>query len=154
MNIIVRGGSKHQQKCVYSITKYCIQTLMPRMRTIEVNINICNFSNDSAYGYCVPSDYADIRRPREFDIELNKTLPLSELLVTAGHELVHVKQYARGELYQSTVTRKHRWQGIWQNDNVAHAELPWEIEAYDKEPKLYNSWCKCNSDVQLPLVHI
>ena len=140
MIINVTGGKAYQRKYVESITTFVVQKLMPRMRNLEFNINLKTIHG--ACGYCLATDDADSQRPREFDIEIKKDLPLRTLLETVAHELVHAKQFARGELYQSSVTAKHRWQGEWLNSNPEYWDLPWEIEAHGRELGLFIRWCE------------
>ena len=142
MKISIKGGTKSQQKHVRSLTKYCVKKLMPRMHSLEFNIRLRDFGKDDAYGYCLATDDADLYRPREFNIDLNRKLRLRTLLETLAHEIVHVKQFARGELYQSSVTAKHRWQGKWVSNNLNYWDYPWEIEAHGREAGLFVRWCE------------
>lgn len=140
--INVTGGKEYQRNYVESITTFVVQKLMPRMRGLELNIKLKTIHESC--GYCLPTDDADPQRPREFDIEIKKDLPLRTLLETVAHELVHAKQFARGELYQSSRTAKHRWQGEWLDKNPEYWDLPWEIEAHGREVGLFVRWCEQN----------
>lgn len=140
--INVKGGTKSQQKYVKSITNYVVGKLMPRMKNIEFNIRLRDFGKDPSYGYCLATDDADSYRPREFDIDINRKVRLRLLLETVAHELVHAKQFARGELYQSSVTAKHRWQGKWVSNSMTYWDSPWEIEAHGRETGLFLRWCE------------
>tara|TARA_B110000503_G_scaffold134602_1_gene213864 strand:- start:2227 stop:2694 length:468 start_codon:yes stop_codon:yes gene_type:complete len=140
MIVHIKGGTPSQRKYAESITLFCIKKLMPRMRNLEITINIKRFGKDTACGYALPSDDADVTRPREFDIDVSRSLRLKPLLCTIAHEMVHVKQFARGELYQSSVTAKHRWQGKWIDKNPSYWDLPWEIEANGREVGLFVRW--------------
>ena len=142
MKISIKGGTKSQQKYVRSITKFCVKKLMPRMDSLELNIRLRNFGKDDSYGYCLATDDADLARPREFDIDINSTKKLRTLLETVAHELVHVKQFARGELYQSTVTMKHRWCGRWYQRTPNYWNQPWEWEASGREKGLFVQWAE------------
>lgn len=142
LTINITGGKEYQRKYVESITTFVVQKLMPRMRNLEFNIKLTTLKD--ACGYCLATDDADSNRPREFDIEINKNQPLRTLLETVAHELVHAKQFARGELYQSSVTAKHRWQGEWVEKNPDYWDLPWEIEAHGREVGLFVRWAEQN----------
>ena len=117
---------------------------MPKMYNVEVNINLRNFGKDDSLGYAIPSDYADLHRPREFDVDINKQQKLRRLLETVAHEMVHVKQFARGELYESVRRNKHRWQGKWLNSDPKYWDQPWEIEAHGREVGLFIQWAEAN----------
>lgn len=140
--INVTGGSWTQRKHVKSIAEFTMQKLMPRMNDITVNIKLKRFGKDNSYGYCMPTDDEAYDRPRSFEIEINSTARLRRLLETVAHELVHVKQFARGELYQGIRVNKHRWQGEWLEDNIDYWDLPWEIEAHGREVGLFVRWAE------------
>ena len=53
---------------------------------------------------------------------------------TVLHELVHVKQFARGEL--DSKYKGMRWKTAHVTDDVDYMDLPWEKEAYKMEDKL------------------
>ncbi len=142
MYINIRGGSRTQKKHVKSMVEFCVVKMMPRMQNLEFNVNIRSFGKDDSYGYCIPNDNADERRPREFDIDLNKTVRLRRLLETVAHEMVHAKQFAREELYESTVKGKHRWCGKWLNKHPDYWDQPWEIEAHGRECGLFVQWAQ------------
>ena len=65
------------------------------------------------------------------------------MLETVAHEMVHAKQFARGELYESTRTNKHRWQGKWLfKEPWVIGILPGEIEAHGRECGLFIQWAE------------
>ena len=144
MDIHVKGGSKSQKKYVKSMIKFCAKKMMPRMKNLEFNVHIKNFGRDDSWGYCIPTDYADSNRPREFDIDINKQAKLRRLLETVAHEMVHAKQFAKGELYESLRTNKHRWQGRWLSRDPNYWDQPWEIEAHGRECGLFIQWAQAN----------
>ena len=144
MQVHIKGGSKRQKELVRSMVKFCQKKLMPKMYNVEVNINLRNFGKDDSLGYAIPSDYADLHRPREFDVDINKQQKLRRLLETVAHEMVHVKQFARGELYESVRRNKHRWQGKWLNTDPKYWDQPWEIEAHGREVGLFVQWAEAN----------
>ncbi len=144
MQVHIKGGSKRQKQLVRSMVNFCQKKLMPKMYNIEVNINLRNFGKDDSLGYAIPSDYADLHRPREFDVDINKQQKLRRLLETVAHEMVHVKQFARGELYESVRRNKHRWQGKWLNTDPKYWDQPWEIEAHGREVGLFVQWAEAN----------
>jgi hypothetical protein len=142
--VLVTGGRKTQREKVESIAHYVINKLMPRMRTLVVEIDIKDFEGDDSCGYCLPAGHADTSRPRDFEIEVNKDLTMRTLLETVAHELVHVKQYARKELFETSVG-KHRWLNEWYDEGTtSYWDLPWEIEAHGRETGLFVRWAQNN----------
>lgn len=141
--ITVTGGSKKQREYTKGIAAFCLQKLMPRMYDLDINIKLKRFGKDTSYGYCMPTDdYETYDRPRSFELEINSTVRLRRLLETVAHEMVHVKQFARGELYQGIRVNKHRWQGKWVEGNIDYWDLPWEIEAHGREVGLFVRWAE------------
>lgn len=82
----------------------------------------------------------DNLRPREFTITLEKGMSLRRTLLTLAHEMVHVKQYAKGELrdYLSGGPRQSRWRDDKRDwGDTGYWDLPWEQDAYGRERGLY-----------------
>ena len=135
MYITVTGGKASQRKLVESMVEFCIQTLMPRMRKLEVTVNLCKPTG--ALGYCLELD-----SNREFELEVDKTQPMRKLLETVAHEMVHVKQFARREMHPDNDT----WFGKTYNPKkVSYWDLPWEIEAHGREVGLFIRWVEANN---------
>ncbi len=130
----VTGGKAEQRKYVESMVEFCIKTLMPSMRSLEISVKLCN--PKGALGYCLELD-----TKREFELEINKKQPLRTLLETVAHEMVHVKQFARREMHPE----KDTWYGKTYNPKkVSYWDLPWEIEAHGREVGLFIRWCEAN----------
>ena len=147
MNITIIGGNASQKNRVESMVKFCVDKMMPRMQDLEITVKLKSLKRQDAYGFCMsdPEGGAQrLDRPREFELEIERTLPMRRLLETVAHEMVHVKQYARGELYQGTRIAKHRWQGKWVSNNLNYWDSPWEIEAHGREHGLFIQWAEAN----------
>jgi len=88
-------------------------------------------------GECSCSVYTNA--PRTFNIILDSETKWVDPLQTLAHEMVHVKQYARGELQCTTKTSK--WKGkLWRKKSDQmddYYDSPWEIEAFGREEGLY-----------------
>lgn len=75
---------------------------------------------------------------REFTIIVNKKLNKKTTLISLAHEMVHVKQYAKGELKDYLRNDKVKWCGkVFCLDKVKYWSSPWEKEAYKKDSLLY-----------------
>jgi hypothetical protein len=142
VTVNLKGGTRTQKKYAKSMVEFCAKMLMPRVSNLEVNLHLYKFKKDDSYGYALATDDADADRPREFNVEINTDTRLRRILETIAHEMVHVKQFARGELYQSSKTAKHRWQGIWMRSEKEYWDLPWEIEAHGRECGLFVRWAE------------
>jgi|TARA_B110000977_G_C10823067_1_gene395016 hypothetical protein len=146
MEMIVTGGTATQRKHAEGIAWFSANKLMPRMDSLIVNIKIKSFGKDDTLGYCLPDDDANEARPREFNIEINKNTRLRRMLETVAHEMVHVKQFARGELYWSCIKGQNRWRGEWLSNQrkavLDYWDNPWEIEAHGREAGLFIRWAE------------
>ena len=143
MTIRITGGTKNQKKYARSMVKFCIKTLMPRMKTLDITIKLTN--PNGAMGYCLELD-----NNRTFEIEADKKLRLRKLLETIAHEMVHVKQYARRELHPVNET----WCGKTYNPKkVSYWDLPWEIEAHGREAGLFVRWAEQDNLGHLKWTH-
>jgi hypothetical protein len=132
MTISIKGGTKSQKKYVRSMVKFCIKTLMPRMKTLDITVRLK--SPNGAMGYCLELD-----DNRTFEIEADHKLRMRKLLETIAHEMVHVKQYARRELHPVHDT----WCGKTYNPKkTSYWDLPWEIEAHGREVGLFVRWAE------------
>lgn len=57
---------------------------------------------------------------------------LKEIGLTLAHEMVHVKQMAKGTL-KSTKRGAHIWAGKVYSKKTAYLDMPWEIEAFSRQ---------------------
>lgn len=106
--------------------------------TLTINCYLLDKHEDGYVGECNPIE-AGVKYPKEFDINLRISLPSKEkVLKTLAHELVHVKQYARGELYDHIKPGIVTYQKVRYNtDDIDYWEYPWEIEAFGRCIGLY-----------------
>lgn len=87
-------------------------------------------------------------RARVFSIYIDSNLSSFLKLLSIMHEMVHVKQYAKGELFQSSKNwSMHKWnRSEWINEEkMDYWELPWEIEAHGREKGMLISWMKATT---------
>ena len=124
MSIDIQGSSSHKKTLlIRQVIDYMMKAL--NLKNIFIDVEISNlFQNEKAYGFCL--SYT----PTEFLIELDQSLPLYELIETICHEMIHVKQYATGELVEKGK------QILYRNclyDDSTDDSSPWEKEAYEKE---------------------
>ena len=133
MNYInVTGGKPYQRKRVESIVQYCIEKLMPRIKTLDIEVILTDLKG-TAYGYCLSQD------TRSFEIEIDKNQSLRKLLTTVAHEMVHVRQYATKQLTEGT------WQGKLINPKQDYWDRGYEIEAHGRETGLFVRWAESNN---------
>lgn len=75
-------------------------------------------------------------RARMFEIDLAPD-SINEMLTTLAHEMVHVKQFAHGELQNLPSNGLQRWKDDYfpldVQDEEVYYFLPWEVEAFGME---------------------
>jgi hypothetical protein len=125
MNYInVIGSTKKKRALAESAVTFCISELMPRMRTLEIEIVIKNLNIEGDAGWCYKGD-----GNRDFYIDVDKNLDDEELVETVCHEIVHVWQGATRKMKDLPFGRK-MYMGKVYDDTTAYDDEPWEIEAY------------------------
>lgn len=131
----------HRQ-LAFEAVDFFVDKMMPRLRnklTIRIKGDTELLQREGIYADCVDDDddYEN-RNPRSFVIRVDTTVSLERFLATIMHELVHVKQFARGELrYVERGVGTHRWQSKSLDANkLDYYDLPWEIEAHGREKGL------------------
>lgn len=88
-------------------------------------------------GSCTWED--DNIRPKEFTITLHSFKSEHKLLTTLAHEMVHVKQFATGEL-KDLISNAHSisWKGQrLDTRKINYWDYPWEVDAHGRELGLY-----------------
>ena len=140
MHIRTRGKpSKLSVKlCKTALEFYGKKLLGNLSNNIGITVEFNDFSLDGKYiGYCEIDEIDD--RPRSFIISIEKTLNKKQMLTALAHEMVHVKQYARGNLKDYVKSpHKSKWNDeILDCNSIDYWDYPWEIEAYGREKGLY-----------------
>ena len=127
----------HQQiaDAVHFYAEYLMSDRL--LKNIDIDIilekNLIKKENDQAY--CV--NISDSSTARHFEISVDAGMGKRATLLALAHEMVHVKQYAKGELKYIRRQRLHRFQGELYDPDYMYWEQPWEIEAFGRELGLY-----------------
>jgi hypothetical protein len=123
MNIVSAWGNSRTE-LAENVVHFCIQELMPRMKTLDICVMI--EEDTDVYGYCLAVN------KREFVIEVREDLSDVDFLTTIMHEMTHVAQYAQGRLPINGKI-EYRTQEEYEN-------LWYEIEAYQMESVLLTKY--------------
>ena len=95
------------------------------------------------YGFCEWNDTN--HKGRDFTITINPKLGKRNMLIVLAHEMVHVKQYAKGEMKDYVRMNKVKWKGVVYNEKkMDYWDYPWEIEAHGREKGLYYKFMEYN----------
>ena len=110
--------------------------LMPRLkRDISIDVNVVTRCDNHHYALCLgDKDSAEIELARGSG---DLTFTLDEIILNLAHELVHAKQFIRGELHPNL----NRWKNL-DYSKTLYSRQPWEKEAYLLEDKLINKFWK------------
>ena len=110
------------------------KNLMSPQLTKNLSIKIIVRDKLDAGGFC---DYEIDRdgNPREFNIELLRTRKKINMFKVLAHEMVHVKQIAKGQLLHDG--KKIFWKGKkFYPKRMSYYNHPWEIDAWRNEKVL------------------
>lgn len=126
ISVYVTGGNRKEKELIEKVAHWNIKKLMPRIRNLEIEISIKNLNG--IYGDVMMAD-----NPREYEMRVQRGMKLYDVVSTICHEMVHVKQYVRGELSETG----HRWKSrTMPSDGLDYMDRPWEKEAFRMEEKL------------------
>lgn len=135
-SVRVEKGNKRNRELTSSIVHFMLEQL----ELVDISIDI-EFSNILRDEYAL--GFSSKNSENEFSIELDRNLNFHDLLETICHEMIHIKQYVKGELIEQNgqTIYKNILYNIDANDYYEDVDnLPWEKEAYEKETyysKLY-----------------
>ena len=136
--ISMEGGTAKQQNLAYNAVRYAKKKLMHRYRTLHIKVKLGRlYSGDD--GSC---EWLETNiRPREFKLFVTNRNKKA-MLLTIFHEMVHVKQFASGDLKQRY---KPGHVHLWKNKKyfikeTAYEDWPWEKEADELEIQLYEGF--------------
>jgi hypothetical protein len=153
MYVTVRGkAAKLTQDETIEAVEYFGQKLMSNKLLSGLDIEIHYDYKLNCYGSCEWMDQN--HRPKEYRIAIKGNLTYRKTLITLAHEIVHIKQYATGEMKElmtrNGLSRKMiRWNGKYINSHkIDYYDQPWEIEAHGREYGLYERYMR-NKPVQV-----
>lgn len=139
MRIIVKGKNENitNKELVYAARFFADMIMTKRLSsTLDVEIVFRKKMDFQGYMECIDSE----ARPKDFSVSLRKNLTKKKALLTLAHEMVHVKQYARGELKYLWRAGHDKWNGKIVSRDTHYFDKPWEIEAFGRELGLYERY--------------
>jgi hypothetical protein len=146
MHTSIRGpNDKLSKKEIREIIKLFASLLLTKRlaKYIFVEVQFLDMSGNS-WGFCTPTDF-DYNNHREFEILINRNLTKTNQIRTIAHEMVHLRQYAVGDLKQYK-NEKYKWLGrkmIMTEED--YDIMPWEIQAHLAENIMlaqYRKYCR------------
>tara|TARA_R110000823_G_scaffold111955_2_gene233337 strand:+ start:1044 stop:1523 length:480 start_codon:yes stop_codon:yes gene_type:complete len=146
MILHVKGSNKAVRRLIETAAWFYAEKLMGKrlMESLEITINLKKnlLSKEGFEGTAMWED--DSYRPKEFTIEIDTTAKIRNILITLAHEMVHVKQWAKNEMYEyMNVSGMVRFKGEKIHMEITdYWDYPWEIEAYGKQLGLFVRFCE------------
>ena len=140
IHIEATGGLKKDRELAEDVMWFCMDILMPRMRTLCVDLEFTKTLEDGAMGFTHMGD-DDKDMIIQIDHRLSRIEGRDKLIESVAHEMVHVWQMATGRLKDKfRGGYKQLWKckdGKYRNYNkTSYDRQPWETEAYSLEGKL------------------
>ncbi len=126
MEIVVEGSAR-SKKFVEAMLPSMVRQLGLEKSRKALLIRVANECEGDTEGMTIDLSkwtgaYLVIIKPRRNLVQLGLTL---------AHEMVHVKQLAKGLLKQKR--SGHTWLGKMYSKKTPYLQMPWEIEAYSKQ---------------------
>lgn len=122
-------GPVKNRDVIETFTERCIEYLLPYPYKRNISITVEFVRQMENYGECLGDR-------NEANITISKHdqdgdyFELREMLLNIAHELVHAKQFIKGQLSPST----NKWKG--KEVTEPYRKTPWEKEAYLMEDEL------------------
>ena len=139
-----------------SLSEFILNKFFTKAKQQKLNIVVTFkknlFDKTNQYANCIWED--EHYRPFDFTIQIDPDQKIQLLLNSLAHELVHVKQWAKGEFYQlQRETNVYKFNGQrWDTDKVDYWDTPWEIEAHGRAIGLVVQWARMNKLTHKQLV--
>ena len=139
--VLVTGSNISRRSLAENVVNFCIEELMPRMKTLTIDVNIHSMKGEDAIGFCWETD-----NNRTFEIEVERTLDEENFIETICHEMIHAWQGATRKMKEKP--NKRLWlckDGKYRNyTNCAYMRQPWEVEAYRMQSGLLKKFKESN----------
>ena len=129
MEYIIETKSRRTRTLFEAIVPRMIKELKLTRSRKTLMIKVSKMDLDGQEGATAPLDMIDAY------VVLIKPKNLKDMGITLAHEMIHVKQLAKGTLKQ--VDGVNYWKGKRYRKNHKYLNLPWEIEAFSKQELLF-----------------
>jgi hypothetical protein len=140
--MVINGSgdfSKVSKKELSYAIRWFGSMLMSKQMLKRITIDLKLRKERGMKGYALATD--DLRLPRRFELCIAPYLSRNNQLRTAAHEMVHIKQFAKGELGVFALGSLQKWnREYWDHDTTDYWDHPWEIEAYGREEGLVHRY--------------
>ncbi len=131
--LVLSGQIKNKKEVTKYFHALSKELGINRMWSKVIFVKFETVLDDESQGLCwgdLGAGFVSIQIARKSDGE---KIPYETMMQTLAHEMVHAKQYLRGELSGYSL----EWKGKECTDDQ-YKTAPWEQEAYELEKKLYD----------------
>ena len=139
--VFVEGSYKSRRILAENVVNFCIKELMPRMRTLYIEVSLISLQGQDVWAWCLAGD-----NNREYQLEIEKSLAEDEFIETLVHEMIHV--YQESTFKMKELNGKRFWRckdGKYRNYvDLKYFKQPWEVEAYRMEGPLSKKYKEIN----------
>ena len=147
MLVTIKGSKKEYRDLVRRAVWFYAEKLMGKrlVNTLELTINLTRnlTEKEGAEGFCIWDEWETAKTPRAFTIDLDCSLNIRNILINVAHEMVHVKQRVKGEMYEYTIPNIVRFiKTKYDMNDMDYYDYPWEIEAFGRQLGLFVRWCE------------
>jgi hypothetical protein len=153
MLLEITGSTKKVRKLVeIAAWNYAERLMGKRMLknlSIKIELNRTLLKTDGIEGSCVWDEWNEWEKsPRDYSIVLDSTISLRDILINLAHEMVHVKQWVRDEMYEYAEPNKVRWmKKTYDMSEMNYYDYPWEIDAFGRQLGLFVRMCEETGNV-------
>lgn len=163
MNIsFINVTNEQTRKLLSQAAWFYASKLMDESVYKQIHLDIHINKNFEDMGQCLHEDDFNQKYPRFFKIEIRDGEDDNHILHTLAHEMVHLKQYALGELDISMSIAsmasvmllgskiEPKWKGkkfVLKPYEDDYYDLPWEIEAFGRQQSLYERFLNWKDDI-------
>jgi len=137
--------SASKMRFISELASFCADRLIPENSHIMITFKaVRGFMAKDGFDGAISLEDEDEEESEcaNFLIEFDSGLSMSRLLSMITHEMVHLKQYALGELSESSIDFAfYKWHNVYIDHRALdYWDRPWEIEAYGRERGLLVRW--------------
>lgn len=129
MEYLVTARNEKKRKFLDAIMPSMIKQLGLKTSRACVVIRVAN--ECEGMGMTVPMEGLD-----SYVIIINPKLKLKEAGLTLAHEMVHVRQMARGFL-KTAKNGSAQWCGKTYSKKTKYLEMPWELDAFARQEIIF-----------------
>ena len=148
MRLTIRGCDTETKTKTKQATRWYLDHLLSKRLQSNLSISILYsdtlFKKQQIEGECIWNDDFDTRRPKKFTINIDNQVRLRSKLIALAHELVDLKQWTKGEMYEYVRdANRYKWKNTVVNvKGIDYYDLPWEVEAHGREIGMYIRMCE------------